>query len=277
MRGYSLLECICSLSIVALLAAGVAQIVHRSTTVLGATSDNLEERFALTKSALVIRAALAAHERSHLPGLVSITNGSNPTTSYGGRHPVSSLSGNTSPRSASSIVSIVEVSPRHRGRIIKSSFSADTISVDVCGGVEIPTPNEFRSHIVVGIQGLCQLTGTPEPLNNGCFTITGRVVTGIVSQTCQTNALLEYLPVTRELSIYIDRTGELRLISHVGSRIIENQPIVRSLRSLQITPMKDATYAIIYRIDLYANATRSHRFFVPAGLTEETIWNEILL
>jgi hypothetical protein len=276
MRGYSLLECICSLCIVALITSGVAQLVHRATAVLGTTSDNLEERFALTKSALVIKAALAAHERSHLPGLVTITNGSNPLTSSGGAHPVSSLSGNTGPRSASSIVSIIEVAPRHRGRIIKSSFSADSISVDVCGGVEIPAPNAFRSHLALGIQGLCQLTGAPERLNGGCFTLTGKAVSGLVSKACETNSLLEYLPVTRELSIYIDRTGELRLISHVGARIIENQPIVRGLRSLQITLIKDPTNALLYRVDLYANAARSHRFIVPGGLTEEKIWNEIL-
>lgn len=277
MRGYTLLECICSLCIVALLTAGVTQVTHRSVTILNSTSDALEQRFAMIKVATVICAALAALERTHVPGLVTTTDGARPTTPHNTAHPAAGLTGNTRPRADSTILSVVEVEPRFRGRIIRSSFTTNTISVEVCGAVEVPSPNTFRSHLVVGLSQLCQLTGTPQRTSSNCFSLSGSFVSGVVSNQCPRQSLLEYVPISREQSLYIDRTGEFRLISHVGSRIIENQPIARGLRSLDIIGLQPAADAIIYRIDVHASATRSHRFFFAGGLTREALWNETLL
>jgi hypothetical protein len=77
--------------------------------------------------------------------------------------------------------------------------------------------------------------------------------------------------------VYIDATGELRLVSHVGQRIIENQPITRNLRSLDISALQDHTQALIYKIELHVTSARSHRFFWAAGLTKGSLWNEVLL
>jgi hypothetical protein len=277
MRGYSLIECICALGVVALITSGVVQLVHRSAAILGETSSLLQERLAITKSAVVLSAALVADERSHLTGLVATTNGSNPRTPSGKAHPASGVSGNSRPRSDSDVLTTIEISPRHRGRIIRSSFTADAISVDVCGAFDIPAPNEFRSHLVAGLHGLCQLTGSLQRTTNGCFNLSGRIVSGIISDNCPNNSLLEYLPIMRETSIYIDRTGELRLISHVGQRVLENQPIVRGLRALRIYALNPLRNSTIYRIEIYSNTTRSHSFLIPSGLTREPIWNEILL
>lgn len=276
MRGYTLLECICSLCIVALLTAGVAQMTHRAATILGSTSDALEQRFAITKTGTVISATLAALERTHLPGLVTTTDGARLTTAHGTSHPASGLTGNTRPRAESTILSVVEVEPRYRGRIIRSSFTAQEISIEVCGAVEIPSPAAFRSHLVVGLSQLCQLAGTPQRTSSTCFSLSGSPISGIISNACPRQSLLEYLPISREQSLYIDRTGEFRLISHVGARIIENQPIVRGLRSLDVVGVQPTADTSIYRIDVHANATRSHRFFFAGGLTREPLWNEIL-
>jgi hypothetical protein len=277
MRGYSLIECICSLCIVGLLTASIAHLVHRSSSTLGAISTTLEQRFTMTKAGIVLSAALAAHERMHLPDVVTITNGSAPNTRHGGLHPVAALKGNTRPRTNSAILSIVEVAPRFRGRITKSSFSDQSINIDVCDSSAIPGPNTFRSHVAIGLAGLCQLTGTPERTYGGCFTLTGKAVQGLLSSECAINSLLEYIPVSREFSVYVDATGELRLISHVGQRIIENQPIVRGLRSIDINALSVSSKGLIYRLDLNATATRSHRFYWAAGLTMGSLWNEVLL
>lgn len=277
MRGFSLIECLCSLAIVALLTAGITKLVHRSSIILGTTSDALDQRLTMTKAGLVLSAALSALDRSHLPGLVSTTNGSNPTTPFGSPHPASGLTGNTRPRSESTILSVVEVEPRYRGRVVRTSFSGTTISLEICGGVEQPTSAIFRSHIAVGLHGPCQLTGQIERRSSHCFTLSGQAVAGLISESCPAHSLLEYLPVLRELSIYIDRTGELRLISHVGSRILENQPIARGLRSLDITQLAVGSHKNLYRIDVHATSTRSHRFIFAGGLTQDALWNEILL
>lgn len=271
------MECICSLAIVALLTAGIAQVTHRSSAILSATSDALNERLTMTKAGLVLSAALAALDRTHLSGVVSITDGSAPTTPSGGSHPAASLTGNSRPRADSAIISVVEVEPRYRGRIVRSSFAGTSVTLEVCGATAQPSPTMFRSHIGVGIQGPCQLTGQVTQGSAGCFTLTGQPLSGVISAYCSPNSLLEYLPVLREFSIYIDRTGELRLISHVGSRILENQPIARGLRSLKIVPIAVDSSTALYRIDVHATTTRSHRFIFAGGLTRDALWNEILL
>ncbi len=277
MRGYSLIECLCSLCIVGLLTAGITHLVHRSSAILETTSGALEQRFALTRAGIVLSAALAAHERTHLPEVVTITDGSQPHTRYGGAHPVGSLKGNSRPRSSSAILSVLELEPRFRGRVIRSSFSDESINLYVCGSSEVPNASTFRSHVAIGLAGLCQLTGTPVRLNNGCFELSGTQVQGLLSSSCPSNSLLEYIPVNREFSLYIDATGELRLISHVGQRIIENQPIVRGLRALDISALNAGIQGLIYRIDIHATSTRSHRFLWAAGLTTGSLWNEVLL
>lgn len=277
MRGFSLLECLCSLAIVALLTASITQLVHRSSTILGTTSDALDQRLTMTKAGLVLSAALAALDRTHLAGVASTTNGSNPTTPFGNPHPASGLTGNTRPRTQSAILSVVEVEPRYRGRIVRSSFSGTSISLEICGAPEQPSSTMFRSHIAVGLSGPCQITGQVERSSAGCFTLSGQAVAGLISPHCAPHSLLEYMPVLRELSIFIDRTGELRLISHVGSRILENQPIARGLRSLDIALLNVGAHKSLYRIDVHATSARSHRFIFAGGLTRNALWNEILL
>lgn len=277
MRGYSLLECICSLGIISLLTASIVHLTHSSASILSNLSDTLEQRFVMVKTGLVLSASLAALERTHLPGIVTLTDGKNPTTSSGGLHPVRNLRGNTQPRAYSSILSTISVDPRYSGRILKSSFTADTVLIEVCGSPEIPGRNTFRSHLTIGVSGACQLVGTPQRTSDGCFTLSGSPVRGLVSDSCPKHSLLEYLPIISEQSVYVDRTGELRLISHVGARIIENQPIARGLRAIQIHAVHTMHKATIYYFDIFTRTTRSHRFFSAAGLTRETIWNEILL
>jgi len=277
MRGYSLLECICSLCIVALLTASMTQLAHRAGTILSTTATALDQRFSIAKTGLTISAALSALERTHLSGVITTTSGSQPTTPFGTPHPAQGLSGTSRPRADSAILSAIEVEPRYRGRITQSTFSADSITVEVCGAPELPDANTFRSHLAIGLHSTCQITGTPTPTINGCFTLSGKNIQGLIANTCPAHSLLEYIPVLREFSLFIDRTGELRLISHVGTRIIENQPIVRGLRALDITPINAGNNTSIYRIDVHANATRSHRFFIAGALTREAVWNEILL
>jgi hypothetical protein len=81
----------------------------------------------------------------------------------------------------------------------------------------------------------------------------------------------------REFSIYIDKTGELRLVSHVGTLILENQPITRGLRSLQVSPFVAASGATLFGVTLVATKARQHTFMLSGALAQHSLWNEILL
>jgi len=278
MRGYSLIECLCSVAIVALLISGIAITTKRMSAILGGVSDSLEERVAIIKTGATIQAALASLERSHISGLVTTTAGDNPRTPSGAPHPVAGLSGTSRPRSGSTVLSTVEVDPRFRGRIVRSAFSQDTVTIDICGAPMKPTPDQFRSHLVIGLAGPCQITGSANQISANCFQISGRAVAGLIAPSCAPSSLLEYLPVIREFSLHIDRSGELRLISHVGNRILENQPVVRGLRSFSVTPLAVSLYPdVFYRVTVSGSFARSHTFLFASALTREGFWNEVLL
>ena len=278
MRGYSLIECLCSIAIVALLISGVATTTKRMSAIIGGISDSLEERVAIVKAGATIQAALASLERSHISGLVATTDGGNPRTPSGAVHPVSGLTGTSRPRSGSTVLSTIEVDPRYRKRITRSVFSQDTVTIDICGAGIKPTTDQFRSHLVIGLNGPCQITGSPIQISASCFQVSGRAVPGLVAASCAPTSLIEYLPVSREFSLHIDRSGELRLISHVGSRILENQPITRGLRSISVIPISDPLYSdIFYKITVNGSLARSHSFLFASALTREGLWNEVLL
>jgi hypothetical protein len=279
MRGYSLIECLCGICLVGMLSAVTTRFIQQSSSILHETTAAIESRVSLTKAALTISAQLAALERSHIPGLVTISSGLTIRAPHGGLHPVAGVGASSQPRSESDIVSVIEVDPRYRGRIRQSKFTESSVEVEVCGSPELPATTQFRSHLAVGLAGVCQITGAPTPTVAGCFTVSGNVVRGLLHATaaCPRAALLEYLPVTREFSVYIDKTGELRLVSHVGTLILENQPITRGLRSLQVSPFMAASGATLFGVTLVATKARQHTFMLSGALAQHSLWNEILL
>jgi hypothetical protein len=122
------------------------------------------------------------------------------------------------------------------------------------------------------------LAGTPQKTPSGCLSLSASNVTGLIAAECPTQALLEYLPIIREFSLYIDTTGEFRLVSHAGLRILENQPIVRGLRSLDVTTIRAGYGSLFFNVSLYATSLRKHTFLIAGGLTtDENNWNEVLL
>ena len=279
MRGYSLIECLCGLCLIGMLSAVTTRFVGQSSAILNDTTSAIESRISLTKAALTVSAQLAALERSHLPGTISISSGTTVQAPHGGSHPVAGVGPTSQPRPESDIISVIEVDPRYRGRIRQSKFSGSTIEVEVCSGPEIPTTSQFKSHVVVGLSGICQITGTPTPTLAGCFTVSGSAVRGLLhaTQSCPRAALLEYLPIAREFSVYVDKTGELRLVSHVGTHILENQPMTRGLRSLRAAPFVAPSGAHVFSLTILAARAREHTFMLSGALAQHSLWNEILL
>jgi hypothetical protein len=277
--GFSILECLVALAITGLITLVSAQLVARLTHVFTSRLSQLEQRATATKTALILTGVVATSERSHIPELLTITSGTSLTLPHGGKHPVAGLSGTSQPRSESDIISAIEVDPRYRARIISSSFSGtDTARIEACELASRFTTSRFRSYLTLGTQGLCQFTGEVQATGTGCVTIDARALSGLIRSTpCPRASLLELLPVEREFSVFVDRTGELRLVSHVGMRIIENQPIARGLRSTTLSTFSDSTGAVFYDLLVTPTSSRSTRFLLEAHLARRGLFNEMLL
>lgn len=278
MRGFSLVECVIALGISALLGLITVQTTHYAATIITHHSQQIAARAVATKAALIISASLVSLERTHLPGLFQVAAGDALITSSGGLHPVSGVSSTSRPRAGSAVISSVEVEPRYRGRVRESTLSGASADLTVCDATSVPSSGQFRSYLAIGLQGLCQFTGVITPSGHGCFLFSGTVTKGLFTNgNCQPASLLEFVPVVREFSIFIDRTGELRLASHVGMRILENQPIARGLRSLTLSEMPDQNRPLLFRLTVVPSSSRPLHFLLPAGLTRASIWSEVLL
>lgn len=278
MRGYSLVECVVGIALSGLVSIILARSVLTSRESLSAQSSAIEQRISMTKAALVTHAALGALERARIPGLVSISNGNAPATRVGSPHPVSGLSITSRPRPDSDILSFLTIDPRYRGRITKSEWNGTSLSIEACELPELPRADQFRSFLAFGLHGGCQFVGTPVHITSRCISLSGTMIRGVVNDApCPAASLLELLPISREFSLFIDRSGELRLVSHVGTRIIENQPIVRGLRSLSIHERALSHGATLFDLTIQATGGAQLRFLLPAALAREALWNEVLL
>ena len=280
MRGFSLIECVIALGISALLGLITVQTTHYAATIITHHSQQIAARAVATKAALIISASLASLERTHLPGLFQVADGDALITTSGIAHPVSGVGSTSRPRAGSAVITSVEIDPRYRGRVRESTLSGASANLTVCQAMGIPSSSQFRSYLAIGLQGLCQFTGVITPSGNGCFLFSGTVTKGLFTNgNCQPASLLEFAPVVREFSIFIDRTGELRLASHVGMRILENQPIARGLRSLALAEMPEPNGALLFRLIVVPSTSSSRplHFLLPAGLTRASIWSEVLL
>jgi hypothetical protein len=279
MRGYSLIECLVGVCLIGLVSALSVRFTQQSSSQLHEIVRAIDQRMAIIKSASVITAAMNAGERSRLPEVLIVADGSSLQAPHGGPHPLVGTGASSRPRPQSSILSAIEVDPLYQGRIVQSQRTTDGVTIEVCGLASIPSAEHFRSHIVLGIGGLCQVTGTPQARGSSCFQLHGTATRGLLhnSPSCPAGSFHEYLPVAREISLFIDRSGEFRLVSHVGMRLLENQPLTRGLRELQLSLLTTGHDTRFMRISLRGSTSRELGFLLPMPLRSTARWNEIFL
>jgi hypothetical protein len=279
MRGYSLIECLMGICLIGLVSGLSARFTQQSSAQLSELMRAIDQRLAIIKSASVITATINARERSRLADLLVLADGSSLQAPHGGPHPLVGIGTSSKPRLQSSIVSIIEVDPLYQGRIVESRRSVDGATIKVCSVPSIPTAERFRSHVLVGLGGVCQVTGAPQALSSGCFELAGTATRGLLlnSPSCPTGSFHEYLPVSREISVFIDRSGEFRLVSHVGMRLLENQPLTRGLRELKTSWITTGQDTRFLRFSLRASTSKELQFLLPIPLRDSLRWNEILL
>jgi hypothetical protein len=192
------------------------------------------------------------------------------------KHPLLSLGGTSAPRSGSDVLSVIEVSPLHRGIVSSTSFQASTVSFFACSFAAVPYSDDFRSFVAVGPGGPTALVGELRRGTAGCGSFAGRAIPSILNQKdIVPQGFIAVWPVRREYSLFIDRSGQFRLVSHVGDRIIENQPIVRGLRSLSIVRKSVTPQVEYFDVVVRASGVPALHLIVPRLFRLRGLWNEL--
>ncbi len=276
-RGFSLLETVVALGLSSLILLGsMATFTNTVAGVRTATDANVSA-LATFKTHAVISTVLFSLEKNRLPISPLITPGARLTVPNGEKHPLAGLTGTSAPRVDSDIISVIEISPIYRARIRSSRRSGTRFAADACGMYETPGKDDFKSIVVLAVDGAFQATGAISKTFADCIHFDGTVLSGLISSSnIAIGTPLELAAITREHSLFVDRSGEFRLASHVGTRITENQPLTRGLRSIRMSAINDDDQVPIYSVVVRPSyGGERKRFFIP-GLARRSLLGEVL-
>lgn len=276
-RGFSMIESLWSILLSSLILTTLLVITTNASRGVYTISNTQRSLQATQQCSTLLEVSLRALETNRLSFAATITRGDQLRLANGTRHPLASLSGTTAPRPDSDILSVVGVSFQHHARLVEPHIIGNTITARVCDSLTKIVSGDFKSFIVYTLSGPHQVVGQLTSSTQGCYNLTGTFISGLVSQPDgEMGTPLSFIPVDREQSVFIDRSGNLRIASHVGARITENQPLTRGLRSLRISQTRDAHGLSIFDVTIQGSAGQPFIASIIPGLTQRFIWNEVL-
>jgi len=274
-RGTSLIELLITLALGSLVLTCISTALvrgHHSYALLAATTEAALSR---EKAASALGAAVRALDRHRLDIGWIVVKGEQISTMD---HPVARLRGTSAPRQSSDILSVIETSPLHRGRIISSDLRGTAVSLRVCELQGLPSLSQVRSFLVLGFHGPIYLLASTLQETNGCLELQGSIVSSIFASKAQPGGSLHILlPIQREYSLFVDRSSQLRLVSHTASRILENQPVVRGISFVRISARQETEGALLFSLMVQPIGGRAATTLLFPATTRRPIWNELLL
>lgn len=276
-EGHSLLELVTVLALVGVILSGASVLFLN----LARTAASISAQQVAITSALkthgIITAALRSTERDRLNLSVSITPGNNLTLAHGMRHPVAAMTGTSAPRLDSDVLSFIDLDNTFRGLVRSSRVSSTSAELEVCGLNSIPSPTSHRSYLLLSVSGAHQLSGDLRPTSRGCALLAGSFVAGLVGSRSEIpSSFSGFVPIEREYSLYVDRSGNVRLVAHVGARIVENQPMVRGIYSIRLSESKDPSGILMFQLWIKPTTGPEMRRNIIPTLGRRTVIGEVL-
>lgn len=276
-RGFSMIESLWSLLLGSLMATGLLFVSTYTSRTVKLTSDTQRALYATGLAATLIDVELRALETNRLNFAATITRGDDLRLAHGSPHPLASLTGTTSPRPDSDILSIVALSFEHHAKVVESEVGGATVTARVCDSPRKLVSGDFKSFVLYTLAGPQQVVGQLSASTRGCYTLTGTVISGLFSKSGGAiGTPLSFMPVEREQSLFVDRTGNLRIASHVGTKVTENQPLTRGLRFFHISRSVDAKGLSLFKVVIQGSVGRPLITSLVPGLAQRHIWNEVL-
>jgi hypothetical protein len=276
-RGDVALDAIWGLLLGSLVLLSCAFLTSRVSSVAAFITHEINGRLAAAKTISVVSAALFALDRNRQPFAAQITSGSTLRFSNGVRHPLSSISTTSGPRTGSDIITVIDLDNRYRGAVTAATISGTTIDATVCGlSSRIPS-GAFKSYLILTIEGPRQVVGEVLPISPTCARLMGTSIQGTISgESAIPSRPLVFVPIDREYSIFVDRAANLRLTSHTGNILLENQPISRNVDSITIAADRRANGLLSFKLTVRPTSGREISHVIIPALSPRGIWNEVL-
>lgn len=274
-RGTSLLEMLVTLALGAIALACTSTGIMAAARLYATLSSTTEATIARQKTNSALGAALRALDRHRINAGWLVASGTNLS---GTKHPLTRLKGTSAPRELSDILSVLETAPLHRGRIVSSHLNDTTVELRACDFSAPPDASDTRSLLILGMSGILHVSAKIPRETLGCIELQAYRLHSIFSTyKPPASSFHTLLPIEREYSLFVDRTSQLRLVSHHGGQIVENQPIVRGISFVRVTHQLDPSGTMHFSVTVKPIGGPASTTTVVIATTRRSIWSEVLL
>lgn len=197
----------------------------------------------------------------------------------GAIHPLSNAKGPLRPLPGSDAISSLTLFTPG-ALIVKNRFPGAVINICRTPTLKVAA-DKVRSYIAIGIDGIFQATVTRLPIlrASACVNSSLSSIPSLFFSDRKSTELADIrllIPVLREYTLFIDSQHQLRYAAHVGSTVIENQPIGSGYEriSLRLQKTEIGTHKIIRLIS--RTGRRDKQWSFQSHISREPIWNTLL-
>ena len=267
-RGFSALEALVSLGTASLVAAALCAMLGASGLAYREAAGPIADLSVAAAAENAIRAGSRSVGRSRLPYALTVAPSASAPLSNGAPHPLASLTGASAPAPGSQIVSFVELSPLYAGTIERTTYDGSSLQLVACGFQMRPSASQFKSYVALGVSGSVQIVGTLRAVSISCVELIGTPIAGLVSSpaTVLPCSLHRQVPVNREHSHLVDRTGQLRISSPTGAQLTENQPLGSGAREIHISELPNSEAPVALSVSVNGINDHTSSFILPLPL-----------
>lgn len=274
-RGASLLEMLVTLTLGTIVLTCLSTGIMAGARLYAALSSTTEATITRQKATSALGAALRALDRHRMNTGWLVVSGTDLSAT---KHPLARLKGTSAPRELSDILSIVETSPIHRGRIVSSHLNDTTVELRACDFSDPPIPSDTKSLLILGMSGLLHVSANIPRGAQGCLDLQANRLHSIFSTyRPPASSFHTLLPIEREYSLFVDRSSQLRLVSHLGGQILESQPIARGVSFVRVKYHLDLSGAMHFSVTVKPIGGPASTTTVFIATTRRSLWSEILL
>jgi hypothetical protein len=227
---------------------------------------------------MILTNALDAADTHRFEMGIKISKGGAPSLFDGTPHSINRIRGTGAPRAGSDVLSVLVMASEHASRVTRSVAPGTQVGITACWSRERPEAADFRSYVATSPAGSFQFTGTVSPAGRDCYELHGSPLRGMFFGWSPSRAgYISVVPVRSEYSIFVDRSSQLRLVSHVGNRIIESQPLIRGIERLQLNAVSAAERVSGVHIAVKATGRPTIEWTHLYTLSRTSLWNEVFM
>lgn len=237
--GLSLIEVVVSIALTSSVLLIAASLFSETTKAL--LEQSLWQKEQEHKSVLQVELAriLRAYDSHPLDFGIKLHKNGVIKYSDGSVHPISQLKTTSRAKSGSDAISVIKTK-------IDSTLVINTVSNQQVACFlfnQASTALTARSYLAVTTEGTFQvLVRLLKPVSStSCSQFEITAIKGIFSDALPKelrNFIGALIPVVEEYTLYVDASSQLRIVSHLAGRLLENQPIIRGAKPLKFSLTK---------------------------------------